>query len=131
MRKLCSFVIVVVMLSLPVVAQAQNASARVMDLSAYTLDRDKGVTPLELGRRFRTDLAKQDPVLADSVTEAVRFEIQIDETEKFIKHTTHVMWAYGIAWVLLVIFACVMYARHQRIAAELAGLEARLAKEKA
>jgi hypothetical protein len=130
MRIPCLAVLALLLATAVAHADPPVAPAKPPDLGNYKLDREKGDIPLEVGRRFMTDLGAYDAELAASVEEAVRFKIQQDETVKFTRQRGYVMWAYGAAWTVLVCFALGLFARQRSLNRALAELEARVAKEK-
>jgi len=78
------------------------------------------------GERFLADLSACDPTFSAAVIEAVRYQIQSDEAQKFARARGYVMAAYGIAWALLAVSAVALWLRQRRLGAELATLEGRL-----
>jgi hypothetical protein len=91
---------------------------------------DDRETPVEAGQRFLADLGVASPEVKANVTEAVRYELQKDETDKFARQKKWVLRAYGVAWSLLAVFGVALFMRHQKLAADLAALEARVGSEK-
>jgi hypothetical protein len=138
-RVLRVLVLALGLVAAPALASAQTPAAPAADPSAfqspafhkYKINPEKDDIPLTKGRQFLADLAAADPELKASVTEAVRFEIQNEETEKFARQKGYVLWAYGALWVVLLVFVVGLLLRQRQLAAELASLEARVKVEKA
>ncbi len=99
-------------------------------LEKYMLDREAGEIPVEAGRRFLDDLSALSPQVRASVTDAVRFEIQKDEADKFARQKNYVLYAYSALWVILLLFVVGVFSRQRKLAAELAALESRVSREK-
>jgi hypothetical protein len=78
------------------------------------------------GERFFEDLRACDATFAAAVAEAVRYQIQADEAEKFVRSKDTVLLAYGIAWGVLAVSGLLLWLRQRRLLAEIASLEARL-----
>jgi hypothetical protein len=93
----------------------------------------QGQMPLaKPGENFLEDLHACDPTLAAAVQDAVRYDIQKDETAKFVKQKQYVIGAYAVLWTILIAFALFMWARQQRLLGEIKSLEAKVsAAEKA
>ena len=113
----------------PPPAAADNPLAGV-ELDKYKLNREAGDIPLEAGRRFLDDLGAVSPEVRASVTDAVRFEIQKDETDKFARQKNYVLYAYAALWVILIVFVIGVFTRQRHLAGELAELERRVSVEK-
>jgi CcmD family protein len=96
----------------------------------YKLDREKGDISLDKGRLFLADLKAANPSAWASVTDAVRYDIQTEETRKFAHQKQFVIYAYGAIWVILLGFVVGLYARQRQLNAELAELERRISTEK-
>jgi CcmD family protein len=121
--------IIVLALFVALPAAAQENPLKAVDLSKYQFDRAKE-TPLQAGQRLLEDLKAANPAVAANLLEAARYEIQKDETEKFARQSGSVMWAYGVAWAVLALFAAGLFGRQRRLARELEELEARVRVEK-
>jgi hypothetical protein len=114
-----------------------GTSARAAEVSAppascfanaerWSYDREKE-TLAAPGERFLDDMQRCAPSFAAAVVEAVRYQIQKDETDKFVHQQGFVVGAYGVAWALLAVGALAVWLRQRRLAAELRALEQRLA----
>jgi CcmD family protein len=110
-------------------APAGNPLASV-NLDAYKVNLDTGNIPLAVGRHFLADLKAVNADAWASVTEAVRFDIQTEETAKFGRQKQYVIYAYGAIWAVLVVFVVGLYTRQRKLAAELAELERRVSVER-
>jgi CcmD family protein len=113
----------------PAAAAAANPLQGV-NLDAYKVNLETGNIPLAVGRHFLGDLKAVSPDVWASVTEAVRFDIQTEETAKFGRQKQYVIYAYGAIWAVLVIFVVGLYTRQRKLAAELAELERRVSVER-
>ena len=91
----------------------------------WSYDRAK-MTLAAPGEKFFADLQKCDPTFAASVVEAIRYQIQKDETDKFMHQKQFLLAAYGICWAIVALAAVALWLRQRRLARELADLEARL-----
>jgi hypothetical protein len=123
-----------VTLAQPRCANAQAAPAagnplQGVDFAPYQVDVEREAA-LVTGQRFLADLKAANPRLASSVLEVARYEVQSDETAKFTRQSSKVMWAYGAAWSILAIFGATLFARQLRLGRELGALEARVRAEK-
>jgi CcmD family protein len=101
-----------------------------VNLDKYKLNREKGDIPVDAGRRFLADLKAVSPDAWASVTDAVRLEIQKDETAKFAHQKQYVIYAYGAIWAVLAIFVIGLFMRQRHLANELAELERRVGSER-
>jgi heme exporter protein CcmD len=91
----------------------------------WTYDRAK--EPLAApGQRFLDDMKACDATFGAAVIEAVRYAIQKDEHDKFMRQSTYVIAAYAIIWAVVAGAALTLYLRQRRLLRELADLEARL-----
>jgi hypothetical protein len=97
-------------------------------LDRYVPDLEKGDLALEKGRQLLTDLKAASPAAWASVVEAARFEIQNDETEKFARQKSYVIYAYAALWIILLVFVVGVFARQRKLNAELAELERRVGR---
>jgi hypothetical protein len=90
---------------------------------AFDRDHETSAAP---GERFLEDMHTCAPTLWADVVEAVRYQIQSEEAEKFVRSRKIVTVAYGIAWAALAAVAFTLWLRQRRLAAEIGQLEARL-----
>jgi hypothetical protein len=119
---------VTLLLVLPATAFAQDSAGPAKcfsDPGRWAFDRTKE-TIAKAGERFFEDMRKCDPTFAAAVTEAVRYEIHKDETEKFTRSSKYVMAAYGVAWAILAISGLLLWLRQRRLNDEIGALEAKL-----
>jgi hypothetical protein len=65
-----------------------------------------------------------------SVVDAVRSEIQAEETARFARQNKFVLWAYGAAWAIVAVLVAALLLRQRKLAAELSALETRVKIEK-
>jgi hypothetical protein len=87
----------------------------------------QGQMPLaQPGENFLEDLHACDPTLASAVQDAVRYDIQKEETAKFVKQKQYVIGAYAVLWTILIGFALLMWLRQQRLLGEIKQLESKL-----
>jgi len=114
----------------PTAAPAAGNPLSGVNLEKYKLERDKGDIPVEKGRLFLDDLKVASPDAWASVVDAIRFEIQKEEAEKFARQKNYVIYAYGALWVILLLFVIGVFTRQRHLAAELAELERRVGVEK-
>jgi hypothetical protein len=124
-------VVLVTLVSLP--ARAQNAQLNPLagvPLHKYEVNREKQDDPVLAGRRFLADLEVVSPAVQASVVDAVRSQIQAEETARFARQNKFVLWAYGAAWAIVAALVGALLFRQRRLAAELADLEARVKIEK-
>jgi heme exporter protein CcmD len=91
----------------------------------WTYDRknDALATP---GKKFLDDMQACDATFAAAVTESVRYQIQQEEHDKFVKHSSFLIAAYGIVWAVVAGAALTIWLRQRRLIRDLAELEARL-----
>jgi hypothetical protein len=120
--------IFVLFVSAPALAQ-DNPLASV-PLGKYEVNREAKDDPVLAGRRFLADLEAKSPAVHASVVDAVRSQIQADETARFARQNKFVLWAYGAAWALIAILAGSLLLKQRRLAADLAELEAKVKVEK-
>ena len=130
MRKLVIAVVAVTLgLSLAAVARAADVDTPPATCFAHpdkwTYDRTKE-TLAAPGQRFIDDMQACDPSFAAAVIEAVRYQIQKDETDKFFRQVNYVIAAYAICWALVAIAGLTVWLRQRRLIRDLAELEARL-----
>ncbi len=100
-----------------------------VSLDKYRLNADKN-DALQVGRAFLDDLKKASPDAWASVTEAIRYDLQTGETERFARQKNYVLYAYAALWVILLVFVVGVFARQRHLAAELAELERRVSVER-
>jgi CcmD family protein len=136
-RRLLVLLVLLAAAAAPLVARADEPPAAAagnplagVNMSRYELNREKGEIAVEVGRRFLADLKAVSPAAWASVTDAVRLDIQQDETAKFARQKNYVIYAYGAIWVILIVFVVGLYTRQRHLAAELAELERRVGVEK-
>lgn len=91
----------------------------------WTYDRSK-VSLAEPGKRFLDDMQACDATFAAAVTEAVRYQIQKEEHDKFMRQSLFVIVAYAIVWAVVAAAALTLWLRQRRLIRELGDLEARL-----
>jgi heme exporter protein CcmD len=91
----------------------------------WTYDRAKESLTAP-GQRFLDDMKACDATFGAAVIEAVRYAIQKDEHDKFMRQSSFVIVAYAIVWAVVAGAALTMYLRQRRLIRELADLEARL-----
>lgn len=120
--------IVASLLLFPAFAEA-NAFAKLNDaeLVPYTWTPESLDTAAQVGQRLFADLRARDTRVAASLEEAVRYRLQTEEAEKFVRQQKYVIAAYAVVWTMLVLFAAGVYLRHRKVEAALALLESRLA----
>jgi hypothetical protein len=127
MRKL--ILLVVLLLVLPGIARAADVNVPPASCFAqperWSYDRDKQ-SIATVGEQFIADMQKCDPTFAAAVTEGVRYQIQKEETEKFLRQKDFVLAAYGIIWGILAVAGLALWLRQRRLVRELIELEARL-----
>ncbi len=97
------------------------------DLSVYRWQRDREFSA-QAGERFMQDLRTKSPEVAANVEDAVRYEIQSDEAQKFAHQKKFVLAAYGVLFAIFVLFAYVMARRQRALFTALGELEAKLRK---
>lgn len=95
------------------------------DLKKYEYDPTKQLA-VTVGRDFLADLTAVNKPLRAAVTDAVRYEIQAEETAKFTRQRKFVIAAYAVLFVVLAGFTTTLWLRQRKLLAELADLEARL-----
>lgn len=94
-------------------------------LDRWTYDRTKEALAAP-GERFLEDMQACDATFAAAIVEAIRYKIQNEETEKFIRQRSFVIAAYAIAWGALALAAFALWMRQRRLTREIAELESRL-----
>jgi CcmD family protein len=115
-----------VLFLLGIAAEARAVEPRCFEnVQRWSYDRGKE-TLAAPGERFLDDLRACDASFAASVTEAIRYRIHAEETEKLARASGYVMAAYGVAWALLALSAVALFLRQRRLARELEALEAKL-----
>lgn len=91
----------------------------------WTFDRTKEALAAP-GERFLADMQACDATFAAAIVETIRYKIQNEETEKFIRQRSFVIAAYAIAWGVLAVAAFALWMRQRRLTREIAELESRL-----
>lgn len=91
----------------------------------WTFDRTKEALAAP-GERFLEDMRACDATFAAAIVEAIRYMIQNEETEKFIRQRSFVVAAYAIAWGALALAALALWLRQRRLTRDIAELESRL-----
>lgn len=121
---LCSLLFVAAVVALPAVASAQDKNC-FADAERWKFDRN-AETIAKAGERFFEDMRQCDPTFAAAVTEAVRYQIHQEESQKFVRSSKYVMAAYGVAWAVLAAAGLALYLRQRKLNEEITALEAKL-----
>lgn len=127
-RRSATLVLLLALLAVPAVAgaqEAQNPAKCFSNPERWAFDR-KAETIANAGERFFEDMRQCDPSFAAAITEAVRYQIQADESQKFVRSSKYVMAAYGVAWAILAAAGLALYLRQRRLNDEISALEAKL-----
>lgn len=122
------FVLIVAFVLFVPVAGEANVFAKLNDaeLVPYTWTPESPDTAAQVGQRLFADLRARDTRVAASLEEAVRYRLQTEEAEKFVRQQKYVIAAYAVVWTMLVLFAVGVFLRHRKVEAALALLESRL-----
>lgn len=131
MKKL--LVVCSVMLLAANVAAATQLELSDEQLAPYKIKRGKSGNPAEpnaaAGQRFMQALEQRDAEIAAVVRDAVRYEVQDEETKKFARQKKFVLVAYGVIWALLAGFAFAMWQRQRGLIREIRRFEARFSDD--
>lgn len=102
-------------------------------LAPYKIKRDESGNPAEptaaAGQRFMAALTERDAEVASLVRDAVRYEIQDEETRKFARQKKFVLVAYGVIWALLAGFALAMWLRQRSLILQIRRFESRFSDD--
>jgi CcmD family protein len=71
---------------------------------------------------------KNDPSFNAFIEEGARYAFHRDETSKLTRNNEHVVLAYAAIWVLTVFFVVLVFLRQGKLKAELARLQAEVAR---
>jgi hypothetical protein len=110
----------------PVAAPPVDRATCMQELGGLVYDREKDVLAVA-GQRFMDKLRVCDSSLHAAAVEAVRQQIQEDETAKFTKHSRFVIIAYSVVWGVLVATVAAMWWRQRRLLDAIAVLERKIA----
>jgi len=119
--KIHTLFVVLMLLGAPVVAAAQDAPAT---------GGAEGPSQIHLTPKQQECIQeiKSDPSFNALIEENARYAFHRDETSKLTRNNEHVVMAYAAIWVLTVFFVVLVFLRQGRLKAELARLQADLAR---
>src|SRR5688572_10820852 len=81
----------------------------------------------EMREQCEAELAR-DKLWSAELQESVRPAVHEADAAIMLKNKKHVVMAYGALWVLTVAFLVLMWLRQRKLTAEIARLEAKVAK---
>jgi CcmD family protein len=113
--------VVLMLLCAPVVAAAQEVPAT---------GGAEGPSQIHLTPKQQECIQeiKNDPSFNALIEENARYAFHRDETSKLTRNNDHVVMAYAAIWVLTVFFVVLVFLRQSKLKAELARLQADLAR---
>jgi CcmD family protein len=113
--------VVLMLVCVPLVAAAQDAPAP---------GGAEGPGQIHLSPKQQECLQeiKNDPSFNAFIEEGARYAFHRDETSKATRNNEHVIMAYAAIWVLTVFFVVLVFLRQGKLKAELARLQADLAR---
>jgi hypothetical protein len=119
--KLHAIVVLFVLCCAPLAAVAQDTTAP---------GGAEGPGQIHLSPKQQECLAeiKNDPSFNAFIEEGARYAFHRDEASKLTRNNEHVVMAYAAIWALTVLFVVLVFLRQGKLKAELARLQADLAR---
>lgn len=130
-----TLLVVALSLLLPAVAGAQTTppadrAACFARLAQYTWERGQEAK-VNAGLEFMAALQQCDELLATAVNAQAEYRVHDKEAKIFASQRDLVIAAYGVIWVIMVIFLVAIFMRQRRVARQLEELEAKVRAEAA